>query len=64
MAQITLDIPEKYKTLIDKEILQKITYWVLEDLIELYQDNQTKAKLENDPYDKMLNSKLKSCLWI
>ncbi len=64
MAQITLDIPDKYKTLIDTENLKKITCDILEDLIELYQDKQTKSKLENDPYDKILNSKLKSWLWI
>ena len=60
MTSITLEIPDKYKTLINKEQLNKITNYVLEDLLELYQDNITKNKLENDPNDKLLNSKLNS----
>ena len=66
MTTLTLQIPNKYKSIITQnEQLEKITSYFINDyLSELYQDSQTKKELENNPYDKILNSRLKSAIWI
>ncbi|HBA44786.1 TPA: hypothetical protein DEG21_04735 [Patescibacteria group bacterium] len=64
MTTLTLQIPNKYKSIVTQnEQLEKITSYFINDyLSELYQDSKTKKELENNPYDKILNSRLKSAI--
>lgn len=66
MATITIQIPDKFKTIaLDNNQVKKITSYFIEDyLTELNQDNITKQQLENNLYDIELNNKLKKALWI
>jgi len=66
MTTLTINIPDKFKNIVsDNNQVDKISYYIVEDyLTELYQDSQTKTELEKNSYDKELNNKIKSALWI
>ncbi|NDK08914.1 hypothetical protein EOM39_06785 [Candidatus Gracilibacteria bacterium] len=66
MTTITIKVPDKYKSVLsDKTQLERVTSYFIDDyLLELYQDSQTKKELENNSYDKLLNTKIKSALGI
>ncbi len=64
MASVTIQIPDKFKTIVTSNTqLKRITSYFVEDyLIELYQDAQTKSLLENNKQDKEINTALKTTL--
>lgn len=66
MTTLTIQVPDKFKGIFSTEAeSRKITSYFIEDYLqELYQDRETKKDLENNSYDKELNSKLKMALWI
>lgn len=63
---ISIDIDSKYTTLIQNNPQIKNIAWEFfsEYLEELNQDMMTKKTLENNSYDRGLNTKISQELWI
>jgi hypothetical protein len=63
---ISFEVDSKYNFLLkDKSQINKLAWDFFEDCLEeLAQDNITRGKLENNKYDKELNTKISQKLWI
>ena len=63
---ISFEVDSKYNFLLkDKSQINKLAWDFFEDCLEeLAQDNATIGKLENNKYDKELNTKTSQKLWI
>lgn len=63
---ISFEVDSKYSFLLkDKSQINKLAWDFFEDCLEeLAQDNVTRGRLENNKYDKELNTKISQKLWI
>ena len=63
MTTITLEIPNKYKDIIDKKEIKKISSYFVDDYLkEKHQDKILKEKLSNNNEYQELNKSLEKAL--